>query len=1013
MPSSTRRPRSAHRVRALWRAAAVVGAVVMVPAAVAAPGQQGEVHADLVSATGSRVASLTGSVGAKGTGWGRIAPLSGARAGGFRRPEEVRLRARPDGTVFVSGQRGTRLRLTDRVQGGLAGDGRINVADRRLRTIGVNAYGGWTGAPFHPARGQVMLVVGNASGAIRTALGRRYTLVPYRADTWSRSRLIANPSRYAKVAGLLIGPNVTARQLARLDLARSLHNEGRLVATSGNPKVLDRHMFVVAHMHLGKQGVILRRAAVPLGAMVHAYPQIRNPIITHSKVGGAKRTSEAAAFPAARRKAVARSVVAHLNRALATAERITPTRRNGRKAESQASGGGDPATVTAGSDDAAFYTVPVDQYISATVSAPSIVLNPFGVASSLQTATQLQANLQSTSMPPMPSGFAPGACFAASGTYSGVTYYDWACALPPGNGFSNCSVAGSSGNFWTASSLGQYVTNPSPGTPGMVEWTCTGTPNNQANLSQTVGITYNPIYTVSLAQSTSEVTTQAITETNAAQFNALATASTPMAAGSFNNTTGLVSAGQSPITGQPETAFGLAMAYHSVNLLCSPCVGTSGGRVTPAFDNSQSAPTQQVTQVAGGSASGTSTSSSTSTDWENSQSTTSSWDVSATVGMFGPLPMGSVTAGGGQAYTTSSSTGGGSEQGTGTSLQSSMNYTLSNWTTSPVQGATQAQYTTYSTTVTGASGSQASAAYSLPFPATQTGNGAGFIATPTGFGGNGPAPTCAAGAGCAPPSLDPQPLGSGMNMTGFTQGSTSSFMLDSSGNQLATGSVQPMVNDTFYLFDQGVSSGSPVGAYIELQVLGQQSVAAAEPLQGSVPSVVASSSGASGASGITTYYNAQGQVVDGASGASYATTGLDLCAPPVLTPALWNAGCQDDPDFSGPPAVYAQGPSISTSSTTNPIITNAASGQAEVASPAPALTCSPGSWSGSPTYSYQWQQWNAAFGAWSAIAGATSSSYTPPASLTGDTYFMCSVTATNGIGSATTPSPSIEVIVNG
>jgi aspartyl-tRNA(Asn)/glutamyl-tRNA(Gln) amidotransferase subunit C len=127
---------------------------------------------------------------------------------------------------------------------------------------------------------------------------------------YSRKALMANPSRYAKIAGLLIGPDVTAKQLNTLDLARSLHNEGRLVATAGNPKVLDRHMFSVAHMHLGKRGVILRREAVPLGRMVHAYPQIREAIITHSKVGGAKRLSEAASFPKARRTAAANAALA-------------------------------------------------------------------------------------------------------------------------------------------------------------------------------------------------------------------------------------------------------------------------------------------------------------------------------------------------------------------------------------------------------------------------------------------------------------------------------------------------------------------------------------------------------------------------------------------------------------------------------------------------------------------------------------------------------------------------------
>ena len=979
----------------------------------AATAPQGEVHADLVSESGARIASLTGNIGPKGTGWGRIAPLSGAAAYGFKRPEEVKLYAKNNGTVFVSGQRGTYVRVTDRTQGGAVGDGIINIADKKLRTIGVNASGSWTRQAFTPSRGQIMLVIGNTKSAIRTALGRRYQLVAYRADTYSRAQLIANPSRYAKIAGLLIGPDVTAKQLNSLDLARSLHNEGRLVATAGNPKVLDRHMFSVAHMHLGKRGVILRREAVPLGRMVHSYPQIREPIITHSKLGSAKVKSESATFTTARRTAANKAALASLNATLVGAEQVATPKKG--KAEMGSGTGTDPATVTGGSTTAAYYTVPVNQYISATITAPSVVLNPFGVGSSLTTSTVLQGDVTSASMPSMPSGFLPGACFSGQATLvqDGTTYYGWVCASPPGPGFSGCTVVSSSGNFWTVNGYTASDFSSESSLPAYVTWTCTGTPNTTNGFTQTVGITYNPIYTVSLAQSTSTVTQQAISETNAAQFNAVATSSTPMAAGTFNNTSTQVSYGAAPVSGDPEAAFGLAMAYHSVNLLCSTCVGTSGGTITPAFEAGASAPTQQITQVSGGSSTGTSTNTSNGTNWENSNSTTSSWNVSGTIGFFGPIPTGSITAGGGQSYTQSSSTGGNSTYGTGTSLQSSTNYTLSNWTTSPVQGATQAQYTTYSTTLVGASGSQASAAYSLPFPANQTGNSAGFLATESSYGGNGPGPTCSPGAGCAPPQLSPQPLGSGMNMTGFTQGSTSTFTLDSSGNQLSTGSASPMVNDTFYLFDQGSSSGSPVGAYIELQVLGQSSVAVAEPLAGAAPTVSTTTSGSSGTSGITTYYNAQGQVVNSASGAAYSTTGLDLCAPPVLTPALWNAGCQDDPSFAGPPSVYASGPVISTKSTNHPITTNSITGQAEVASPAPTLACSTGSWSGSPapTYTYQWQMWNATFSNWNNISGATASTYQPSSSLAADTYILCAVTAKNTSGSATTASPSVEVIV--
>ena len=44
--------------------------------------------------------------------------------------------------------------------------GVINIANRKLSTVRVNAYGSWTRQVFHPARGQMMLVIGNTTGTI-------------------------------------------------------------------------------------------------------------------------------------------------------------------------------------------------------------------------------------------------------------------------------------------------------------------------------------------------------------------------------------------------------------------------------------------------------------------------------------------------------------------------------------------------------------------------------------------------------------------------------------------------------------------------------------------------------------------------------------------------------------------------------------------------------------------------------------------------------------------------------
>ena len=74
-----------------------------------------------------------------------------------------------------------------------------------------------------------------------------------------------------------------------------------------------------------------------------------------------------------------------------------------------------------------------------------------------------------------------------------------------------------------------------------------------------------------------------------------------------------------------------------------------------------------------------------------------------------------------------------------------------------------------------------------------------------------------------------------------------------------------------------------------------------------------------------------------------------------------------------------------------------------------ALTCKPGTWSGRPTFSYQWQQWNATYSVWAPIAGATSSAYTP----TTPGYVLCSVTAKNASGRATSASASVEMVPSG
>ena len=603
---------------------AAVGTVAAGPALGATSPDRfmGELHADITNAKGTRIAAISGNVGKSGLGWGDVVPLNAARSVGMSRPQRVRMYAMNNTTVLAVGQNGTRLRFTDRGHGEMAeGYGTLRTSPKRR--VAVNANGFWDQKPFVPKRGQRMLVVGGVKGALRTALDKRYDLVKYSDGKYSRTALMQNPRLYRTVGGIIIGSGVSATRLAKLDLARSLHNDGRLVATTLRNGMLDRHMFVVSHAHTGEGGVILRRESPRLGYQVHSYPQIREPILTNSRVGAAKALSEAATYTPAVRKRALDAALTSVGRALAKAEKLAPLpkppKKGKKKKETQSSTGSttsDPATVTAGSDDAAFYTVPVNQYISATITAPSVFNLPSqqtynwttgylqymqpspgtypvtpgipsgssGVATAMRIISTGNYEPWGTepTKPPAPTGYPDNACFAyytyqfpAGTVLADVNYgvppagtlaaWQWACAPTPlASIWGSCTV-GHWNDWVTTSNLlpnpSVAVTNAAAGTYVLAEvlWNCANFPNpnlSTATITQTAGITYNPIYTVSLAQSTSEVTTQAITETNASQFNAVETASTPMAVGSYGSVTGLASAGTSP--SRPRRCVGAA-----------------------------------------------------------------------------------------------------------------------------------------------------------------------------------------------------------------------------------------------------------------------------------------------------------------------------------------------------------------------------------------------------------------------------------------------------------------------
>ena len=97
----------------------------------------------------------------------------------------------------------------------------------------------------------------------------------------------------------------------------------------------------------------------------------------------------------------------------------------------------------------------------------------------------------------------------------------------------------------------------------------------------------------------------------------------------------------------------------------------------------------------------------------------------------------------------------------------------------------------------------------------------------------------------------------------------------------------------------------------------------------------------------------------------------------------------------------------------NPPVDTVAPSLSGTAQDGKALTASKGTWTGMATitYAYQWQQSSDGGATWTDIAGATASSYTPPAGSAGKQVQVV-VTATNGDGTAQATSPPSAVILS-
>jgi hypothetical protein len=153
-----------------------------------------------------------------------------------------------------------------------------------------------------------------------------------------------------------------------------------------------------------------------------------------------------------------------------------------------------------------------------------------------------------------------------------------------------------------------------------------------------------------------------------------------------------------------------------------------------------------------------------------------------------------------------------------------------------------------------------------------------------------------------------------------------------------------------------------------------------------------------------------GAAISGATSSSYATAPADAGAVVQCQVFAINANAGST-QVSNPAVVVEPVPATAPPGAPNNIGQPAQSGSINVPGPSAnrTLTCAPGSWSGAPTFTFQWYQNGVA------ISGATASTYVVAAgSLTAAAAFQCAVTGTNAGGSVTkvsanrltTPAPS-------
>lgn len=373
---------------ALVAVAALVGAGTSLGAGTAGTASisPGQIEADVfVTVGGDRhvVAQLEGSLNRSGKGELQFYPVEGAGPRYLRGElSKVSVRTAKGGPeIVVAGGRGTRLVL--KVSGTtVTGSGRLALDSRSIGKkvhvtldTPVQVRGIKIASRYQPRQGDALLVVGHPTGDVYDALAKLYKVRRYNPAAHARNAYLAHPASFARVGGVIVGPDAKLNQALIQGIIQPFYLSGRWVAASPRTKAFDEAIYKVHHFTKGSRtsGLVVRLRTGAAGNAARNRVHIQEPIIAllpTSTPAKLKRRVSVMLLPAAKPSQLPAGVLAQLRakRLASLTSSLRAGALDGVSVKSRRTQvAGDAPTNTATTDNSAFYEVDVAQTIDVIV----------------------------------------------------------------------------------------------------------------------------------------------------------------------------------------------------------------------------------------------------------------------------------------------------------------------------------------------------------------------------------------------------------------------------------------------------------------------------------------------------------------------------------------------------------------------------------------------------------------------------------------------------------------------